>query len=243
MISSETILIIEDDSTMLRVLKDNLEYGGMSVKTASDGEAGLELALRAQPDLILLDIMLPKINGYEVCRLLREDGMDTPIIMLTAKGQESDIVLGLNLGADDYVTKPFNMNELLARIKAMLRRKERVNTTVLRFGDFELDLGAHRLMRDSQELQLTPKEFKLLQFFAEHEGRALTRDEILRSVWGSGIYVNTRSVDRCVTTLREKIEPEPHNPTLIHTIRDIGYRFEPTPGTSPGACDNSEHLA
>ncbi len=174
--------------------------------------------------------MLPKINGYEVCRLLRGEGVEIPIIMLTAKGQESDIVLGLNLGADDYVTKPFNMNELLARIKAMLRRKERVNTAVLRFGDYELDLGAHRLMRDSQELQLTPKEFKLLQFFAEHEGRALTRDEILRSVWGSGIYVNTRSVDRCVTTLREKIELEPHNPTLIHTIRDIGYRFEPTPG-------------
>ncbi len=239
MSASETILIIEDDPTMLRVLKDNFEYSGMSVKTASDGEAGLELALHAQPDLILLDIMLPKINGYEVCRLLRDEGVDIPIIMLTAKGQESDIVLGLNLGADDYVTKPFSMNELLARIKAMLRRKERVDAAVLRFGDFELDLGAHRLMRDSQELQLTPKEFKLLQFFAEHEGRALTRDEILRSVWGSGIYVNTRSVDRCVTTLREKIEPEPHNPTLIHTIRDIGYRFEPTPGKR----ENSEDLA
>lgn len=235
MSAHETILIIEDDTTMLRVLKDNLEYSGMKVETASDGEAGLELALSAQPDLILLDIMLPKINGYEVCRLLREDQVETPIIMLTAKGQESDIVLGLNLGADDYVTKPFNMNELLARIKAMLRRKDRENSSVLRFGDFELDLGAHRLMRNSQELQLTPKEFKLLKFFAEHEGRALTRDEILRSVWGSGIYVNTRSVDRCVTTLREKIEPEPHNPTLIHTIRDIGYRFEPT----PGSCDDT----
>ena len=230
MTASQTILIIEDDTTMLRVLKDNFEYSGMVVKTASDGETGLELALRAQPDLILLDIMLPKINGYEVCRLLRHEGVNIPIIMLTAKGQESDIVLGLNLGADDYVTKPFNMNELLARIKAILRRKERVNSTVLRFGGLELDLGAHRLTRDSQELQLTPKEFKLLRFFAEHEGRALTRDEILRSVWGSGIYVNTRSVDRCVTTLREKIEPKPHNPTLIHTIRDIGYRFEPTPG-------------
>lgn len=225
--ASETILIIEDDTTMLRVLRDNFEYSGMSVRTASDGEAGLELALHAQPDLILLDIMLPKINGYEVCRLLRDEGIDIPIIMLTAKGQESDIVLGLNLGADDYVTKPFSMNELLARIKAMLRRKDREDSAVIRFGNLELDLGAHRLMRNSQELSLTPKEFKLLQFFAEHEGRALTREEILRSVWGSSIYVNTRSVDRCVTTLREKIEPEPHNPTLIHTIRDIGYRFEP----------------
>ncbi len=227
--ASETILIIEDDTTMLRVLKDNLEYSGMSVRTANDGEAGLELAIDAQPDLILLDIMLPKINGYEVCRLLRDEGVEIPIIMLTAKGQESDIVLGLNLGADDYVTKPFSMNELLARIKAIVRRKDREDTAVIRFGDFELDLSAHRLMRDGQELKLTPKEFKLLKFFAEHEGRALTREEILRSVWGSGIYVNTRSVDRCVTTLREKIEREPHNPNLIHTIRDIGYRFEPTP--------------
>ena len=232
MSATETILIIEDDTTMLRVLKDNCEYSGMSVKTASDGEAGLELAIDAQPDLILLDIMLPKINGYEVCRLLRDEGIDIPIIMLTAKGQESDIVLGLNLGADDYVSKPFSMNELLARIKAMLRRKDREDSAVIRFGDLELDLGAHRLMRDSQELSLTPKEFKLLKFFAEHEGRALTREEILRSVWGSGIYVNTRSVDRCVTTLREKIELAPHNPTLIHTIRDIGYRFEPMTGRS-----------
>ena len=238
--ASETILIIEDDTTMLRVLKDNFEYSGMSVRTASDGEAGLELALHAQPDLILLDIMLPKINGYEVCRLLRQEGVNIPIIMLTAKGQESDIVLGLNLGADDYVTKPFSINELVARIKAMLRRKSREDAAVLHFGDFELDLGAHRLMRHGQELKLAPMEFKLLKFFAKHEGRALTREEILRSVWGSGVYVNTRSVDRCVTTLREKIELEPHNPTMIHTIRDIGYRFEPTTGNCD---DNTERLA
>jgi DNA-binding response OmpR family regulator len=229
MSTSETILIIEDDATMLRVLKDNLEYSGMTVKTASDGEAGLERAVDVRPDLILLDIMLPRINGYEVCRLLREEGVDTPIIMLTAKGQESDIVLGLNLGADDYVTKPFSMSELLARIKAMLRRKGREDSTVLRFREWELDRTAHRLMRDGREVKLTPKEFSLLRFFAEHEGRALTREEILRSVWGSGIHVNTRSVDRCVTTLREKIEREPHRPALIRTIRDIGYRFESTP--------------
>ena len=227
--ASKTILIIEDDPTMLRVVKDNCEHIGMLVKTASDGEAGLELALHTQPDLILLDIMLPKINGHEVCRLLRDEGVDIPIIMLTAKGQEADIITGLNLGADDYVTKPFSINELLARIKAMLRRKGREDGAVIRFEEFELDLGAHRLMRNGRELQLTPKEFKLLTFFAEHESRALTREEILRSVWGSHIYVNTRSVDRCVTTLREKIERDPHVPALIHTIRDIGYRFEPTP--------------
>ncbi len=232
--AAKTILIIEDDKTMLRVLKDNFEQIGMLVRTASDGEAGLELGLHTQPDLILLDIMLPKINGHEVCRLLRDEGVDIPIIMLTAKGQESDIITGLNLGADDYVTKPFSINELLARIKAMLRRKGREDGAVIRFEEFELDLGAHRLMRNGRELQLTPKEFKLLTFFAEHESRALTREEILRSVWGSRVYVNTRSVDRCVTTLREKIELDPHIPALIHTIRDIGYRFEPTnPSSDP----------
>ncbi len=238
MTATETILIIEDDRTMQRVLKDSFEYSGMSVKTAGDGEAGLELALHAQPDLVLLDIMLPKINGYELCRLLRDQGVDIPVIMLTAKGQESDIILGLNLGADDYVTKPFSMNELLARSKAMLRRKNREDAAVIRFEDFELDLGAHRLMRDGQEVKLTPREFELLTFFAQHQGHALTREAILRSVWGAGIYVNTRSVDRCVTTLREKIEPEPHNPTLIHTIRHIGYRFEAISDT----CDDTGHL-
>jgi len=187
----ETILIIEDDATMLRGLKDNFEFKGYRVLTAADGEEGLDAALGQKPDLIVLDIMLPKINGYEVCRLIRKEGLEMPIIMLTAKGEESDIVLGLNLGADDYVTP------------------------------------ARKLTRESSEVKLSPKEFRLLELFLKRCGRALTRDEILNAVWGYDCYVGPRSIDRFVTTLRNKIEPDPHNPTFIHTIREIGYKFEP----------------
>lgn len=224
--TAETILIIEDDPTMLRVLADNFKYSGLNVRTATDGEDGLRQAIDGEPDLIVLDIMLPRINGYEVCRLVREGGLDMPIIMLTAKGQESDIVLGLNLGADDYVTKPFSIKELLARASAFLRRRRQAQTKVCQFGDCELDVESHRLSRNGTEVPLTPTEFRLLAFFTRHAGRALTRDEILRSVWGSGIRVTARSVDRCINTLRSKVEPEPDRPTFIKTIRDIGYRFE-----------------
>ena len=186
----------------------------------------MKLACDAKPDLILLDIMLPKINGYEVCRLVRKAGLDMPIIMLTAKGQESDIVLGLNLGADDYVTKPFSIKELLARVEAFLRRRRRRQQQVFRFGDCELDLASHRLLRGGLEVPLTPKEFALLEYFCRQVGRALTRDDILRSVWGYDVFVTARSVDRCVTTLRNKIEPDPNRPSLIQTVRQIGYRFE-----------------
>jgi DNA-binding response OmpR family regulator len=224
--ASEAVLIIEDDPTLLRVLKDNFTFGGFTVRTASDGERGLQEAIDRRPDLIVLDIMLPGINGYELCRLLRQDGLDVPILMLTAKGQESDIVLGLNLGADDYVTKPFRLKELLARAEALLRRRREPEPQLYRFGDCELNALSHQLFRNGVEVTLTPKEFNLLVFFARHPGRALTRDEILRSVWGRGIWVSARSVDRCVTTLRNKIEPNPHRPTIIQTVRDLGYRFE-----------------
>ena len=225
--ASEAVLIIEDDSAMLRGLKDNFEFEGYRVRTAADGEEGLEAALDGKPDLIVLDIMLPKINGYEICRLVRNAGLDVPIIMLTAKGQESDIVLGLNLGADDYVTKPFSIRELLARANAFLRRRHRTDEQrAYRFGDFELDLPSRKLLRSGTEVELTPKEFSLLEFMARRPGSALTRDEILRAVWGYGILVTSRSVDRCVATLRRKIEPDPRRPTFIKTIREIGYRFE-----------------
>ncbi len=224
--AAETILIVEDDLTMLRGLKDNFEFEGYGVLTAADGEKGLELACNAHPDLILLDIMLPKVNGYEICRLVRKAGLDTPIIMLTAKGQESDIVLGLNLGADDYMTKPFSIKELLARVEAFLRRRRRQQQREFRFGDCQLDLTSHRLVRDGKEVALTPKEFALLEYFCCEAGRALTREEILRSVWGFDVFVTARSVDRCVTTLRNKIEPDPAQPSFIQTVRQIGYRFE-----------------
>jgi DNA-binding response OmpR family regulator len=224
--AGEAILIIEDDPTLLLGLKDNFELQGYRVRTARDGEQGLEAALDHPPDLILLDIMLPRLNGYEVCRAIREQGLELPIIMLTAKGQEEDIILGLNLGADDYVTKPFRIRELHARVKAFLRRRQVAESEVYRFGDCELDMAAHKLFRQGTEVPLTSKEFTLLAHFVKRQGRALTRDDILDAVWGSSVMVTSRSVDRCVTTLRGKIEPDAHRPTYIRTIRDIGYRFE-----------------
>lgn len=222
----ETVLIIEDDPTMLIGLKDNFEFKGYKVLTAADGEKGLKAALNAKPDLIILDIMLPKINGYEIARLLREQKLAMPIIMLTAKGEESDIVLGLNLGADDYVTKPFSIKELLARAAAFLRRGKKEASDAYEFGGFRLDVSARRLTRKGKEVELSPKEFDLLEYFVKKPGRALTRDEILNAVWGYDCVVTERSIDRFVTTLRNKIEANPARPIFIHTIRRIGYRFE-----------------
>ena len=223
----ETVLIIEDEATMLRGLKDNFEFKGYCVLTADDGEEGLNTALNKKPDLIILDIMLPKINGYEICRLIRQENLNMPIIMLTAKGEESDIILGLNLGADDYITKPFSIKELLARAAAFLRRSRQTEQDVYEFGDCRLDIPARKLTRKGDEIKLSPKEFSLLEYFVKKPGRALTRDEILNMVWGYDSFIGSRSIDRFVTTLRNKIEPDPHNPTFIHTIREIGYKFEP----------------
>ncbi|HLK67200.1 MAG TPA: response regulator transcription factor [Bryobacteraceae bacterium] len=220
------ILIVEDEPALMRGLKDTFGGQGCHVIEASDGETGLHLALSAQPDLVLLDIMLPKVNGYEICRAIREHGLDVPIIMLTAKGQEEDVVLGLNLGADDYVTKPFKIRELVARANAFLRRRRTTQEGICRFGDFELSLTAHKLYRAGREVELTAKEFRLLAYFASRPGRALSRTDILNAVWGNSVIVTGRSVDRCVTTLRAKIEPDPHNPIYLHTVRDLGYRFE-----------------
>jgi DNA-binding response OmpR family regulator len=222
----ETVLIIEDDSAMLRGLKDNFEYAGYKVITADDGEKGLNAALDAKPDLIILDIMLPKINGYEICRLVRKEKLDMPIIMLTAKGEESDIVLGLNLGADDYVTKPFSIKELLARAAAFLRRRKQEEKDVYEFGKFTLDIPARKLLKNGKEVKLSPKEFKLLEYFCKRPGRALTRDDILNAVWGYNSIVTDRCVDRFVTTLRDKIDSDPRQHPFIQTIREIGYKFE-----------------
>lgn len=223
---TERVLIIEDESAMLRGLKDNFEFEGFAVNTANNGQKGLAAALDNKADLIILDIMLPMVNGYEVCRQVREKGIETPIIMLTAKGQESDIVLGLNLGADDYVTKPFSIKELLARANAFLRRRRQGDQKVHRFGQYELDSDSRKLLRKGKEIVLTPKEFGLLEFLVNRAGRALTREEILRNVWGHNVFVTWRSVDRCITTLRQKVELNPARPIFIKTIREIGYRFE-----------------
>ena len=225
--SGERILIVEDEPALMRGLKDTFTSKGFKVTTATDGAAGLTAAVDGNPDLILLDVMLPKVNGYEVCRSLRERGLAMPVIMLTAKGQEEDIVLGLNLGADDYVTKPFRIGELVARVNAFLRRRMEKADTVRVFGSHRLDLASHKLFRDNREVELTAKEFRLLEYFAARAGRALARNDILNGVWGHSVMVTERSIDRCVATLRAKIEPDPHHPVYIQTIRDIGYRFEP----------------
>ncbi len=223
----ETILIIEDDPTLLRGLKDNFEFEGYRVQTAADGDLGLKAALKIQPDLIILDLMLPKVNGYEICRFLREEKLDMPIIMLTAKGQESDKVLGLKLGADDYVTKPFSIKELLARAEAFLRRRRKSAVTAFEFGDCVLDTEARSLARAGEDVSLSPKEFELLAYFTAHAGRALSRDTIMTNVWGYDAMVTPRSIDRFVNALRNKIEPDPTEPRFIKTVREFGYKFEP----------------
>ena len=224
--TNASILIIEDDPALLRGLTDNFRGQGYDVRTATDGNAGLAAGLGEPPDLVLLDIMLPKLNGYEICRRVREQKLDLPIIMLTAKGQEEEIVRGLELGADDYVTKPFSIRELIARVKALLRRRGASDETVHRIGDATLDLVSHKLTRGGEEIPLTTKEYRMLEYFVRRPNRALARSDIIDHVWGRSVIVTSRSVDRCITTLRGKIEPEPHKPTLIHTIRDVGYRFE-----------------
>ena len=220
------ILIIEDDAAMLRGLKDNFVSEGYVVRTASDGQRGLDALLGEPPDLVILDLMLPKLSGYDICRAARSRALGMPIIMLTARGQEEDIVRGLELGADDYVIKPFSIRELLARVRALLRRRGVDASAVHEFGDFRLDLSARRLFKGESEVSLTAKEFRLLEFLVQRAGRALTRDTILDAVWGNEVIVTDRSVDRCVTTLRAKIEADTRHPQFIQTIRDIGYRFE-----------------
>lgn len=222
----DKILIIEDDPTMQEALRDNFEFSGYTVQVASDGRTGLKAVLAHQPDLILLDIMLPGINGFDLCRRIRSEGRAIPIIMLTAKSQESDVVLGLNLGADDYVTKPFSIDVLLARVGACLRRRRQPPETEVVFGDCRFDRAALKLFRGGREVILTPKEFRLLDYFVRNAGRVVTRQRILDGVWGEEIIVTERSVDRCVATLRNKIEPESPHGRFIKTLRDVGYRFD-----------------
>ncbi|MFZ2146553.1 MAG: response regulator transcription factor [Sedimentisphaerales bacterium] len=221
-----SVLIIEDNEAMLRALEDNFELKGYRVKIARDGEQGLNAALTENPDLIILDIMLPKMNGYEICSQVRKKNLDMPIIMLTAKDQESDVILGLNLGADDYVTKPFSIKELLARAEAFMRRRGEEEPEVYEFGDCRLDTVAGTLMRNGNEVKITPGEFKMLHLFLRKAGCTLTCDEIRNTVWGYSRFITLRNIDNTVTALRNKVEPDPNNPTFIHTVEVIGYKFK-----------------
>lgn len=221
-----SILIVEDDPALLRGLGDNFRMAGYEVHTAANGEAGLAQALAQPPDVLLLDIMLPLLNGYEVCQRVRSAGLTLPIVMLTAKGQEEEIVRGLELGADDYVTKPFGIRELMARVKRLLHRPTADAPDRVAIGDAVLDRASCTLTRAGEEVPLTAKEYRLLDFFASRPHRAFTRSDIINQVWGRSIVVSGRSVDRCVATLRSKIERDPSSPKHIHTLRNIGYRFE-----------------
>lgn len=214
---------------MLRGLEDNFRASGYSVQSARDGESGLRLAMAALPDLMVLDVMLPGINGFEICRRMREEGHRVPTIMLTAKDEEADVLLGFGVGADDYMTKPFSVRELLARAEALLRRSGKAAEKVqdLRFGSWVIDQRARELLdSEGAVTPLSPKEYELLVFLASRPGRALSREQIMNAVWGYGCMVTPRSIDRFITGLRKKIERRPRRPRHILTVREFGYRFE-----------------
>ncbi len=221
------ILLVEDEPDMVLGLKDNFEFEGYEVLTAADGAAGLERARSHKPDLVILDIMLPKLSGLEVCKALRGEGFDKPIIMLTARGQEIDKVVGLELGADDYVTKPFSIRELLARVRAILRRSEGGKRRLARyqFADVELDFETYRGTRAGQALEMSPREFELLRYLIEHKGSTVTREQLLEDVWGYENYPSTRTVDTHIAKLRAKIGDSGSEPRFILTIHGMGYKF------------------
>jgi DNA-binding response OmpR family regulator len=221
------ILIVEDEPAIAFTLESDLEAEGYEIAVVSDGVEAVQRALSEPFDLILLDVMLPNKDGFEVCRELRRGGSTTRIIMLTAKTQEAEKILGLDMGADDYVTKPFSLRELRARIRAMLRRNvTEASSEVHRFGRFELDLARFELRRDGKQLEATHTELKLLTAFIRSRGRVLTREHLLESVWGSGVFVTDRVVDYHIVALRKKIEDDPAAPKHLISIRGVGYRFD-----------------
>ncbi|MBE3124038.1 MAG: response regulator transcription factor [Acidobacteria bacterium] len=220
------ILVVEDEPAIAFGLQLDLKNEGYDVEIESDGESALQRARKEAFDLILLDVMLPRKDGFEVCRELRRGGSKTPVIMLTAKTQETEKVLGLEIGADDYVTKPFSPRELRARVKAALRRTAEDDLPIYRFGDAEVDFGRCELRRAGKPVELTALEFKLLTAFIRNGGKVLSRDQLLDLVWGHGTFVTDRVVDNHVVTLRKKVEPEPSEPRYIVSVRGLGYRFD-----------------
>lgn len=221
------ILVVEDDPAILRGLTDNLKYEAYEVLSASDGEAGYRLIREKNPDLIILDLILPKLSGYELCRKVRSEGVKTPILMLTARGEEVDRVLGLDLGADDYVTKPFSVRELLARIRAILRRTQppKAFPDELRFDDVMVDFRRYEARKADRTLEMTRKEFGILRLLAARPGEVVTRDELLNEVWGYENYPSTRTVDNHIASLRAKLEHRPSQPRHLLTVHGVGYKL------------------
>jgi DNA-binding response OmpR family regulator len=221
------ILIVEDEKKMAEGIRDNLEFEGHSVRIVDTGEKCLEAVQSDPPDLILLDLMLPKMSGFDVCKTLRQKKIRTPVIILTAKGQEIDKVLGLELGADDYITKPFSLRELISRIKAVLRRSspDREAPGVCRIGLLDVDFGRYTATDAKGPVDLSHKEFELLRYFFEHAGQIVNRDQLLDRVWGYDIYPNSRTVDNFIVRLRKKIEPNPSQPRHLLTVHGFGYKL------------------
>ena len=229
---AKTVLIVEDERAIVEILKFNLKREGYETMEALDGETGLRLALEGDPDLILLDVMLPKMNGFDICAEIRRAGKVTPVIMLTAREEETDKVFGLEAGADDYITKPFSMRELMARVKANIRRRDldygvRPKGELLRAGALTVDPAAFTVTKDASPVELTQKEFDLLLYLIRERGRVFTREDLMQKVWNYDYFGDMRTVDVTVRRLREKIENDPGKPELILTKRGVGYYFAP----------------
>ena len=226
------VLIVEDDPGILRTVADNLRFEQYDVVTATDGEAGYQAQQKEQPDLIVLDLMLPKMSGFELCKRLRADDVHVPVLMLTARGEEADRIRGLDTGGDDYVTKPFSVPELMARIRALLRRATPASGSpdTLSFGEVTVDFRRHVAKRQGHPVDMTRKEFALLRFLASREDTVVTRDEILNKVWGFESYPVTRTVDTHIASLRAKLEADGSKPGHIQTVHGVGYKFVPDRG-------------
>jgi DNA-binding response OmpR family regulator len=224
-----TVLAIEDDPAILRGLSDNLQFEGYEVITAADGETGYNLQRQRKPDLIVLDLMLPRMSGFELCRKLRGEGVHTPILMLTARSEEPDRVLGLDLGADDYVTKPFSVRELMARVRALLRRSQPRSDLPndLHFGGVEVDFLSYEARCNGTPIEMTRKEFAILRYLASRAGEVVSRDDLLNEVWGYESYPSSRTVDNHVASLRAKLERNSPEPEHIRTVHGVGYKFVP----------------
>lgn len=221
------ILIVEDEPNMRMGLKDNLEFDGYEIECADNGQDGLNKILNDNYDLALLDVMMPKMSGFDVCKKAREKGNKTPIILLTAKGEEVDKVIGLELGADDYVTKPFSLRELIARIKAILRRSEKKTSgiEIINIGKLEINFASYNAFDNGKPIQMSHKEFELLKFLYDRINQTVSRDDLLKNVWGQEFLTTTRTIDNFIVKLRQKVEEDSNNPKIILTVHGIGYKL------------------